>query len=190
MTHSKLFLHFLVHLKTRWPKLHKLLRWAPNVAFNFFHRREEIFHLSFRDRRKLKDHTTPSPSHGQVHLSLDWVAPSPAQPDLEHIHRCGMHSIVQFFVQQVSVLAPYKTSEAPKEQHLTLKQAFADLPQWLTVCTPVRAHKPVRFCRCSLDSCKHHSALLLWHSRVSCSKPQCPVLRRDQLNPSVVTDLW
>ena len=112
MTHSKLFVQLLIHLKARWPKLYKLPKWALSVVFDLF-------------------------------------------------------------AQWISALAPYKTSKAPKEQHLTLKM-FAVLPQWLTIFIAVNGHKLVCFCRCFLASRKHHSALLLWHLKVFLQQTTVP----------------
>lgn len=111
MTHSKLFLQFLVHLKTKWVIYKALVKWALSVVSNFF---------------------------------LQWIS-----------------------------ALPYKTSKAPKELHLTLKM-FAVLPQWLTTFIPVNGHKLVWFCRCSLASLKHHSALLLQHLKVFLQQTTVP----------------
>uniref|UniRef100_A0A672TM59 Uncharacterized protein n=1 Tax=Strigops habroptila TaxID=2489341 RepID=A0A672TM59_STRHB len=42
--------------------------------------------------RDLKAHPVPVPCHGQGHLPLDQVAPSPVQPGLEHCQGWGSHS--------------------------------------------------------------------------------------------------
>lgn len=55
--------------------------WSDNNLQRCFNRRDHRFGLE----ETFKDHLVLFPSHGQEHLSLDLVAPSPLHPDFEHL---------------------------------------------------------------------------------------------------------